>query len=330
MSSDPVVVLPHIDIRSTFGATLIGSFIATMLYGLTTLQTYLYYAYYPKDSRSTKALVAVIWILDTLHAAFMAYSVYYYLVISYFNPDLLGVGHWSLFTSVAFNTVIACIAQTFFLVRVHQLCSTKYRWWVTSLIGLLVLAHFAFGVETVTFMFIKKDLAKLSEISLIAATPFAIFAVLSDIMIAGALCYLLHGSRSGFKRTDTIISILIIYAINRCLLTSVVAVVEVIVYCTMPTSLWFLAIDFFIGKLYANSLLATLNSRVAIRAANATTVNSVHLSELEFNSSNATETKPQARDLVLDIGAGSSRRHTSFPSHTTGHTLEEGFIEGKS
>ena len=75
----------------------------------------------------------------------------------------------------------------------------------------------------------------------------------------------------------------------------------------MPTSLWFLAIDFFIGKrqwngayfcpalltgrnlVYANSLLATLNSRVAIRAANPTSINSIHLSELEFNSSNVTE-----------------------------------------
>ena len=29
--------------------------------------------------------------------------------------------------------------------------------------------------------------------------PFGIFVVLSDIMIAGSLCYLLYGSRTGFK-----------------------------------------------------------------------------------------------------------------------------------
>ncbi|KJA26624.1 hypothetical protein HYPSUDRAFT_280341 [Hypholoma sublateritium FD-334 SS-4] len=65
-------------------------------------------------------------------------------------------------------------------------CSKQYRGWVTCLIGLVVLAHFAFGV----------DLAQLPELKLIAAVLFAISAVLSDIMIAGALCYLLHGSRS--------------------------------------------------------------------------------------------------------------------------------------
>ncbi|KAF9481087.1 hypothetical protein BDN70DRAFT_569630 [Pholiota conissans] len=194
-----MATLPHIDISNTFGAALIGAFISTTLYGLTTLQTYLYYVYYPKDSRQLKNLVGVIWLLDTLQAAFMAFSVYHYLVTSYFDIALLETGHWSLFLSVVFNTVISCIVQMFFVIRIYQLCNTRYRWWVTSVIGALVVAHFAFGVETVVFMFIKKELAKLSEISLFAATPFAVFAVLSDIMIAGALCYLLHGSRSGFK-----------------------------------------------------------------------------------------------------------------------------------
>jgi hypothetical protein len=73
--------------------------------------------------------------------------------------------------------------------------------------------------------------------------PFAIFAVLSDVSIAVALCVLLHGSRTNFRRcvylctsldiagkfnrlfcvtvsTNAIVTTLTIYAINRCLLTS--------------------------------------------------------------------------------------------------------------
>jgi len=178
----------------------------------------------------------------------------------------------------------------------------------------VIVAHFAFGIETVIFMFIKKELAKLSEISLKAATPFAIFAVLSDIMIAGALCYFLHGSRTGFKSTDTIVTTLIVYAINRCLLTSVVAILEVIVFSTMPHSLWFVAIDFVIGKLYANSLLATLNSREALRAANTTTSNNIRLTDMEFNKNiQQTNTKADTRDLFLDLNSeGSTTRHTGY------------------
>lgn len=50
---------------------------------------------------------------------------------------------------------------------------------------------------------------------------------------------------------------------------------------------------------YANSLLATLNGRAGIRAANPTTANSIHLSELEFESSTATETVRSHRDYEM-------------------------------
>jgi hypothetical protein len=54
------------------------------------------------------------------------------------------------------------------------------------------------------------------------ATPFAMFAVLADFAIAGSLCVLLHHRRTPFKRTNNMISTLILYAINRCILTSYV------------------------------------------------------------------------------------------------------------
>ncbi|KAH8117679.1 hypothetical protein DFH11DRAFT_851797 [Phellopilus nigrolimitatus] len=105
----------------------------------------------------------------------------------------------------------------------------------------------------------------MKELTFIAALPFAIAAVLSDIVIAASLCYLLQHRKTTFRSTNILLNYLIVYAINRCLLTSVIAVVEVIVFAASPNTYWFLAIDFVIGKCYANSLLATLNSRAALR-----------------------------------------------------------------
>ncbi|KAF5353533.1 hypothetical protein D9756_007836 [Leucocoprinus leucothites] len=247
-------------------------------------QTYFYYVHYPDDGFDIKALVSLIWLLDSLHMAIVSYCIYYYLVINYNNPPALGHIR-SLFMSVGLNVIIAFVVQCFFTRKIHILCGPKFKWFVTSIISLSVVAHLAFGLETVVFLFIKKELSKLPEMTLIAATPFAITAVLSDIFIAGALCWLLHGSKTNFKRTNTVISKLIVYAINRCLLTSLVAVGEVIAFSASPHTLWYLAIDFVIGKLYANSLLATLNSRQSIKAAASNiSGNSVHLSDLEFGS----------------------------------------------
>lgn len=70
-----------------------------------------------------------------------------------------------------------------------------------------------------------------------------------------------------------------------------VAVGEVIAFSASPNTLWFLAVDFVIGKLYANSLLATLNSRQSLKAASGVSENTIHLSDIEF-------------------GPGSSRAHS--------------------
>ncbi|KAH7882570.1 hypothetical protein F5I97DRAFT_1931115 [Phlebopus sp. FC_14] len=303
-----------LDLHNTFGASFIGGMVTMVLYGLTTLQTYLYYMYYPNDDLDTKALVrtavctcrsddllndlpkvAVIWILDTLHISLMCHSLYYYLVSNFGDPTALVDGtcpklsgdKWPFIPDFSrFESVHSCPSPN---ILFHP-DILPYRWWVVSPIMFLVLAHFAFGVETVVLMFMKKQFAALSQIALYAATPFAIAAVLSDLCIAGALCVLLYGNRSPFERTNRLVNTLIVYAINRCLLTSVVAIVEVIVFAVSPHSLWFLAIDFVIGKLYANSFLASLNTRSALRdrslhsrdpTVSSMRINTIHLTDLQ-------------------------------------------------
>ncbi|KAJ3566748.1 hypothetical protein NP233_g6806 [Leucocoprinus birnbaumii] len=280
----------------------------------TNTSTYFYYVNYPEDGIDIKALVSLIWLLDSIHMAVVAYCIYYYLVTNYNNPLALGIGHWSLFMSVGFNVIIAFVVQCFFTRKIHLLCGPRFKWFITGIISLSVLAHLVFGIETVVYLFIKKELSKLPEITLIAATPFAITAVLSDIFIAGALCWLLHGSKTNFKRTDTIISKLIIYAINRCLLTSVVAIGEVIAFSASPDTLWYLAIDFVIGKLYANSLLATLNSRQSVKAAvSDISGNSVHLSDLEFGSGSSRLHPESRRSNFVDFRYEARTQSSSEP-----------------
>ncbi|KAG1751871.1 hypothetical protein EDB19DRAFT_1674288 [Suillus lakei] len=142
---------------------------------------------------------------------------------------------------------MAVLVQTYFAFRISYLTRSNLRWWLTSLIMLFVVAHFA-KVETVVLTFIEKEFSALSQITFYAMTPFAITAVLSDIFIAASLCILLHGNRSPIVETNALVNTLIVYAINRCLLTSVVAVAEVTVVSSAQGSLWFIAIDFVIGK----------------------------------------------------------------------------------
>ncbi|KAL0574924.1 hypothetical protein V5O48_007046 [Marasmius crinis-equi] len=121
------------------------------------------------------------------------------------------------------NLVLAVIVQGFFTHQVYTISRGVVRWILTPLLVVLVVLHFVFGIETVAWLFIETTFVKFQTsemVKLAAATPFAIFAVLSDIVVAGSLCVLLHESRTGLGKTNTIITSLMIYAVNRCLLTS--------------------------------------------------------------------------------------------------------------
>ncbi|THG99820.1 hypothetical protein EW026_g2576 [Hermanssonia centrifuga] len=72
-------------------------------------------------------------------------------------------------------------------------------------------------------------------------------------------------SRTGFSSMDQIIDSIMVYTIENGFLTSIVAVASLICWLTMPGNFIFLALHFAITKLYANSLLATLNARTHLK-----------------------------------------------------------------
>ncbi|THH08978.1 hypothetical protein EW145_g2331 [Phellinidium pouzarii] len=82
-----------------------------------------------------------------------------------------------------------------------------------------------------------------------------------DVLVAIILCYFLRQSRTGFKSTDNVINVLMMYVINTGLLTAVCATCCIAIYVAMPTTFIFIGFYFCLPKLYFNSMLAMLNSR---------------------------------------------------------------------
>jgi len=98
------------------------------------------------------------------------------------------------------------------------------------------------------------------EIKTLASTALSL-GVATDIFTAASLSYFLHRMRTGYKKSDTLINRLIIYSVNTGTLTSVFSAAVLISYNMMPDNLIFIALYFLLSKLYANSCLATLNTR---------------------------------------------------------------------
>ncbi|KAI6112257.1 hypothetical protein EDD16DRAFT_1174104 [Pisolithus croceorrhizus] len=273
-------------ISGGFGSILITGLISSMLYGITTLQTYLYYMYYSEDSLLVKLLVATIWILDSLHISFMCYMLYYYLIINYGVPTALAYIVWSYQVTVLINMLVIFAVQCFFAHKIHYLYHRKVRWFVTVPIMVLVIAAVGFGLTAVFVTAIRNETSVLTRTWYYGVTPSVGTAVLAEILITVSLCVLLYdnGLRSAVPRTKRLLNSLITYAANRCLLTSIVAIAELSVNADQQAA-WTMGLNFIIGKLYANSFLASLNTRQYLRSRDSALEadgldNAVHLANL--------------------------------------------------
>ncbi|EPS97982.1 hypothetical protein FOMPIDRAFT_1127384 [Fomitopsis schrenkii] len=82
--------------NSTYGAAHLGVCIACVFYGITNLQTFLYFRTFPDDKWWNKVGVFWLWFLDTVHVVLCVYMVYYYVVTEFGNPFALLTLNWSI------------------------------------------------------------------------------------------------------------------------------------------------------------------------------------------------------------------------------------------
>jgi len=250
---------PPID--TTFGAAFVALVISAVLYGLTLLQTYSYFGRFPRDPLHLKITVFVLWVLDTLHLVLCTTAIYWYLVRNFNNPGELAFNHWTINLQTDCNGVIGLIVELFFAQRVWKVSKNMY---LTGIICVLAFLHCGLGIYFTVQSFILKEFMKYSELTWVTSVGLG-GAAAADILIAVSLVYFLGKNRTGFEATDSLITTLMLYAINTGLLTSICASLAVICFAIMPTNFIWLSFFWCLGKLYVNSILASLNSRMQLR-----------------------------------------------------------------
>ncbi|EJD54684.1 hypothetical protein AURDEDRAFT_110216 [Auricularia subglabra TFB-10046 SS5] len=261
MAEQPAAAAPHIDLSLTFGALQVGVTVAMFLVGVCTLQVWNYYRNFPEDPKGVKALVAFVYIGDLIHSVLLVHSVYHYTIVNYGNPKALGLTVNSLEVSVIFVGSIAFIVQSFFCLRVLRITESKIL-----ALGCfsLTLVRIGFNLLIAVNVFIAGDFHSVqTKFKWMIVTTLCVGAA-SDVAIAACMCMGLARRRSGFAPTDKLVDKLIAYIIGSGLLTSVVAVIEVVCFLTMANFVW-LAFYTILAKLFSNSLLASLNERNSLR-----------------------------------------------------------------
>ncbi|KAF4571084.1 hypothetical protein EYR36_001646 [Pleurotus pulmonarius] len=164
---------------SKLGAAFLGNTAAAVFYGITSVQTYIFFKSSEKDRRSFKALIFFLWILDTLHLALVTHALYFYMITNFSNTEAIVVPSWSILSQV----YVTCISD-------------------------LIVRGFDLG-----------SFLAFQSISWMMYTALS-SGVAADVVIAVSLVTVLLRSRTGFKRTDSLVNTLMLYTINTGLFTT--------------------------------------------------------------------------------------------------------------
>ncbi|KAK7037687.1 hypothetical protein VNI00_010913 [Paramarasmius palmivorus] len=93
-------------------------------------------------------------------------------------------------------------------------------------------------------------------------------SALSDIVVTGALLWSFQQSKTGFRKTDSMLQTLFKYTVTRGALVTVFQIVYVAVFLARTDKLEWPAFQLMLSKIYVITMLAMLNSRKSIRANN--------------------------------------------------------------
>ncbi|THH08524.1 hypothetical protein EW146_g8962 [Bondarzewia mesenterica] len=227
-------------------------------------QTFLYYRLYPEDQMRIKLIVFLVWLLDAIHTVLMSQSTWNYLILNFGDVSAADVIPRTLAHGIPIDLGFIHFDRDD-RPSSHSSCTCKQK---------LATPFRSTPDSTVSF----------APQILLAPGP-------APIQIRSFTQFLDEASisRTGFGSMDHVIDLIMLYTFNNGALTCLTTVVCMICvstyvllpshliqlsptrasthpqFLTMPRNHIWLGLYFAISKLYANSLLATLNSRRSLR-----------------------------------------------------------------
>ncbi|KAK0471879.1 hypothetical protein IW261DRAFT_1571572 [Armillaria novae-zelandiae] len=276
MNSQPLITIPSTG--ETFGVLYVGATIAAMLFGITNLQTVIYYKRYPNDWWLSRYSVALLWVLDTLHVVFSTHALYFYLI------DMFGDLSGALVHSVCVCGSNNKLAKMPSYIQAQSGINVVIVIYVLGLYAIQlwkrrhfhkVLSWFVFFTTAASLgagIFMIYDISTTPDFSAISNIEVCHFRDQgylrrspdhADIRASLMMCYYLHNIRAALISSTTACYVLNLMrlVIVSGLATSTCSLLTLISYVAWPESLIFLGIVFILPKLYVNSLLAMFNHR---------------------------------------------------------------------
>ncbi|KAK0488478.1 hypothetical protein IW261DRAFT_1556942 [Armillaria novae-zelandiae] len=183
------IPIDEISANLSLGVLYIGSTIAAVhvFYGITILQTVVYYKRNPNDAWLFRYAVAFLWILDTVQVALSTHVLYFYLIKSFGNYAALLRIIWSVPLQLLMNMLIICGVQALYALRIWKL-GRHFHMVLPWFIFLAVAATFGTGVyvmyDTYTLTtFTTPEISTIKNTYQYAAWPNTLTFIATDLVL---------------------------------------------------------------------------------------------------------------------------------------------------
>ncbi|KAN0073600.1 hypothetical protein V8E55_012207 [Tylopilus felleus] len=297
---------------TTIGTLLVGIIFNTFLYGLVTYQFAAYYRTKFNDRPAVKYMVLFLFILDTFHSASVIYMAWSYTVTNYGNPAALAVAEWPYtFTPIA-TALAALVTQIYLGFRIWRLTSSKFLYGVVIM---LAIPSFVLGMTCGIEAWIIKVLSELPRITPLV-TAWLSMQVVVDFFITGTLIVIFSHSRTGFRKTDTILNRLIRGAIQTGLFAGIFSIGDLITFIAVPSTNLYGMFAIPIGRIYTNTLLDTLLTRESLRAEMAGTYEVSGTGPIDWAPTDSSQATSTFHTTNIQLAVQKSRKDTCDRSST--------------
>ncbi|KLO12209.1 hypothetical protein SCHPADRAFT_998298 [Schizopora paradoxa] len=254
---------PH---RSS-GPLLLGYLFNWGLFGVLSVQVYFYYLAFPRDRRITRLLVAGIYTLELTqtilltHDAFDTYARHFGDVAFLNNLQLLPL------STPIFSGLVSCAVQIHYGYVLRMLSGSRLLGFTVAFFSVVQCsAAFIQGVQA----FIIKDITALATRSFASETVWLAGSAICDVIIAIGMTFILCRKDTRLPATHALITKLVRLTVETGCLTAVSAIIQMALFMAFRDKTYFACLALALAKLYSNSLLAILNSRIRIEDAHAT------------------------------------------------------------
>ncbi|PBK98064.1 hypothetical protein ARMGADRAFT_1161623, partial [Armillaria gallica] len=249
-------------IEQLSGPEIVGYLLHWGLFGTLSVQLYLYYLAFPKDRNFTKCLVYGIYIVEFVQTILFTHDAFAIFGYGFGDIKALTRMYFNWLTVPIVTTAAASAGQGFYAYRIFILSRSRI---VPILVICVSLTSAVAAIIAGVYGFPADDITELNNRKMHTAVGIWCGAsALCDITIAICMTYYLQRSSTGFRRTKILITKLIRLTIETGSVTAAVALLDFILFFVFPHKTFYGTPAFIMPKLYANTILVVLNSRIRI------------------------------------------------------------------